>query len=189
MTTLDNPNAPITSGDPSPWPVAMRYGLITGLALVVVSLATQLTGVVDPATGKNSWIALLISVAIMVWGMSAAITKHRDENLGGYISYGKALGIGALTALIFMVISSIYTLLYFTVIDPGIVDQIYDAAVANMEDQGMSDEQIEQSMKFMSWMMNPALMTIMGFISNYFIAFIIDLIVAAVNSKKPPEAA
>ena len=170
-------------------PIALRWGLITGLILVVLSLVLQFSGVVDPSTGKGNWISMLLSIATMFFGLYMAITKHRDEDLGGHITFGRSLGVGMYTALIYSLIAGVFTLLYFTVIDPEMVDMIKNNAIAQMESQGMSDAEIEQGMSVAGMFMSPVAMTIMSLVSNMFLSFIFALIVAAIAKKDPPASA
>jgi hypothetical protein len=189
MSTLDHPSGGIDPSAVSIRPVSLRYGLIGGLALVVISLVLQLTGMTDSATGKGGWLAFLLSLVVMFGVIYLAIQKHRDDELGGFMSFGRGLGVGALTSLIMLLISAVFTFLYFTVIDPGIIETMMENSIAQMEEQGLSDDQIEQSMGFVKWMMNPVFLTISGTIVNYIVAFILSIIGAGILSRKDPAVA
>jgi len=68
---------------------ALTYGLIGGLLSVAASLILDLTGLVDAASGKGTWLSTIISIGIFAWALMMAIRKQR-EDLGGFISFGQA---------------------------------------------------------------------------------------------------
>jgi hypothetical protein len=54
------------------------------------------------------------------------------------------------------------------------------------EQQGMSEEQIEQAMQLTSWMMSPVALTFLAAIGTLIMGIIFDLIIAAIMQRKPP---
>jgi|GEM_PF-2986047 len=83
-------------------PIALRIGLLAGLALVAIGLVFQLTGLSDPTQqySTGNIISQIVSYGIMGAAIYLAVKQHRDENLGGFISMGSAFGLGMLTILI-----------------------------------------------------------------------------------------
>lgn len=182
---LDQPIQP--PANPPVGPTAIRYGVIGGLLSVVLALAFQLTGLTDPASGKGGWLSAILSAGL-TFGVIYMGTAEYKKAAGGNLTFGKGLGVGMMIVLIMTLISTVYTLLYFTVIDPGMIDQIKNASIAQMEEQGLSDEQIDQSMKMMGMMVNPFMMAIFGFAGGLFFGFILSLVTSAIHSsggKKP----
>mgnify|MGYP001572411810 FL=1 len=92
---------------------AMTSGLIVGIALVVFSLLIYIMGVVKPPF----WVSLLQYV-IIIGGIIYGTKKFRDDDLGGEISYSKALGFGILICVFASIIMGVYMILLMTVIDP-----------------------------------------------------------------------
>ncbi|MCB0568392.1 MAG: DUF4199 domain-containing protein [Phaeodactylibacter sp.] len=192
MSTLDNPNDRINQASVSPWPTGMRFGLITGLVLVVLSLVMTLSGIVNPADRNNpaNWISSLLSYAVMVGAIVMAIRQHRDKELGGYITFGRSFSLGFIVILISAVISMVYAYVYFTIIDPDMINTILDVSREQMvEDRGMSEEQAEQALSMTSWMFSPVMMTIFAGVGSLFMGAIFSLIVGAIMKRNPPEAA
>ncbi|HQU59747.1 MAG TPA: DUF4199 domain-containing protein, partial [Saprospiraceae bacterium] len=97
--------------------------------------------------------------------------------------------MGFIVVLIASVISMIYTYVYFTMIEPGMIENILDASREKMiEGQGMDEDQAEQALSMMSWMFSPVAMTIIAGVGSLFMGAIFSLIVGAIMKRNPPEA-
>src|SRR5690606_3741299 len=120
---------------------------------------------------------LLLAVCIFL-----AVKDHRDRELGGYITYGRGLGAGVLTALFAGLLLSIFIYLFYGVIDPGAMDELKRIQEEQMYKNGMSDEQIEMSLKFVS----PGFMAGMALPMVTFMGFIFSLIIAAFLKRNRP---
>lgn len=191
MSTLDNLNETNQPSNVSPWPGALRYGLITGMALVAISLLLSLAGVVDPTNQSNpgNWLASILSYAIMITGMAMAVKNHRDNELGRYISFGRSFLVGFIVIIVASVLSLVYTYVYFTVIDPGMLEAILEASRDQMiEQRGLSEEDADQAMAMTSFMFTPGMMALLGTLGSALFGAIFALIVAAIMKRNPPEA-
>lgn len=190
MSTLDNPNMI----DPSTVPYAKNaftQGAIGAMVLIAIGLVFNLTGLVEP--GKNNamvWIANLINWAVIGYFIYLAATKHRDEDLGGYISYGRAFSVGGIVILAVALITIIWSYIYFAFIDPDVFDTIRESSMEQMiNQQGMSEEEAENAMGMMDFMWNPGMMAIIAGVSTAVAGLVIDLIIAAVVKKDNPAFA
>jgi hypothetical protein len=191
MSTLDNSKETPQPSDVSPWPGGLRYGLITGLALVAISLLLSLTGVVDPTNqGKaGNWLASIFSYAIMITGMVIAVKNHRDNELGRFITFGRSFLVGFIVIIVASVLSLVYTYVYFTVIDPGMLEAILEASRDQMiEQRGLSEEDAENALAMTSFMFTPGMMALIGTLGSALFGAIFALIVAAIMKRNPPEA-
>jgi len=191
MSTLDNPHDPASTTDASPWPVGSRYGLIAGLALIVIGMIIHLAGIVD-YTNQNSsgnWISNIVNLAVLIGAMAMAIKYHRDQQLGGYVSFGRAFYVGFIVTLIITIVSAIWMYIFFAFVEPGLVSDMMEMTREQMiEEQGMSEDQVEQAMQYTAWFMNPVGMAISGGLFTLFFGVVLSLIVAAVMQKKPAGA-
>ncbi len=161
---------------------SMTYGLILGIALVVFSLITYIMGVVKPP----AWVSV-INIVIMIGGVFYGIKKYRDEDLGGEITYGKAVGYGILICVFAAVISSIYTLLLVTVIDTEYINKILAMQEEEMVNKGIyTDEQIDLGMQYARKFTSPVILTISGLFSGAFFGTIVSLILAIFLKKEKP---
>lgn len=165
-------------------PITLRYGLIGSLLLILIALTFQLTGLSNPATGEGNTLSMVISITVMAGAIFLGIRQHKDADLNGYISFGRAFGVGFFIGLIMCVVSGIYSYLYFTVIDPGVMDIIYSNAEGQMAERGMTDTEIEQAMQSAAFFMTPGFMSVAATIFNLIITTVLSLIMAAVLQRK-----
>lgn len=190
MSTLDNPHSTVDPKGVSPWPTGSRYGLIAALVLIVLGLAVHLAGMVDYSNQNSAgnWVMNLVNWGVMIGAMVMAINHHRDKELGGYIKFGRAFTIGFIVSLIIAVISAIWTVVFFTMIEPDLINTILEASRDRMiEQQGMSEEQVEQSMPMVKMFVSPGAMAAFAGLGTLFFGLVFSLIVAAVLKKNPPE--
>ena len=189
MSTLDNPNDYVDPSKVSAWPTASRYGLLAGLILVVVGLLIHLSGMVDYTNqgGGANWIVNLLNWGITVAAIVMAVKQHRDEDLGGFISFGRSFRVGFLVTLVIAVVSVVWGYIFFSFVEPGLIEDILSASREQMiEQQGMSEEQAEQGLKMMSWMFTPTMMSLMGGIFSVIAGVIFSLIVGAIMKREHP---
>jgi hypothetical protein len=190
MSTLDNPNE-ITTTNVSPWPTGTRFGLFAGLITIVVGLVFQLTGLVD-VTDQDSptnWIASLVNWAVMIGAIYMAVKQHRDKELGGYIDFGRAFMVGFIVSLLIAAISLIWAYVFFAFVEPELIAEIIDVTRERMiEEQGLSEEVVDQQMAMTKFIFNPLGMAVTGGISNLVIGLIISLVVAPILKNTPAGA-
>jgi hypothetical protein len=190
MDTLDNPQV-VDPKTVSPWPISMRYGVIAAVILIIFGLVMYLTGFSDPATsGKTSnWIGNIVNFGVMIGAAVMAVRKHRDEELGGFVSFGRAFTTSFLVNLVVTVISAIWVFAFFSYIAPEMLDAILEQSRTQMiEERGMSEEQVEESMGMMGWMFSPGFFAISAGFMMLLMGVIISLIIAAVMKKEAPQA-
>jgi hypothetical protein len=158
---------------------ALKYGALTGVAVIVYSTAINLMG-----QNQNKALAAL-SFLILMAGIIWALKDYREQN-AGFISYGEGLGTGTLVAAIVGLLAAFFSMFYLEFIDNTILQQSLDKARADLEARGMDDAQIDQAMSISQKFMSPGIMFLMGIFSYLITGFIISLIVAAVMRKEKP---
>jgi hypothetical protein len=189
MDTLDRPSLP----DPtsvSNRALALRYGAIWGGVSILVSLVGFLSNT-DPAmpdAGPLKWVYMLVGFGAAIWAVTTAIKTDRDQQLGGYISVGRCVGLGALIGLIAGAIGGVWMLLYTTIINPGFQDQMKEAMVAQWEAQGMTEEQIEMAAGMSSMFTGPVFMAISQVIGGAIFGLIIGLVAGLIMKRDRPHA-
>ena len=153
---------------------SLTYGLLLGIALIVYSLIMYLLDI--DLESKIQWIAYLIIAGGIFWAM----ISFRDKLSGGFITYGKAFGVGFWTGLFAAVVSAIFTYIYVTMIDPGMIEEI----LLKAEDEilegnpNMSDEQLEQALSIAEMFTSPIMIAVWGFLASVSFATISSLIIA-----------
>lgn len=158
---------------------AMTSGLIVGIALVVFNLLIYIMGVVKPPF----WVSL-IQYVIIIGGIIYGTKKFRDEDLGGEISYSKALGFGVLICVFASIILGIYMILLMTVIDPEFINKMMSVIEEEYVKMGMSEEQIDAAMKIVGKMQSPIFMAISTVFTFAIMGTIFSLVTAAFLKKE-----
>lgn len=135
--------------------VGIKYGVICGLVYIVLGLSSLLLGT---ATQTSPFIGILIGLAIVVgtfFVIFYGIKDFRDNVNHGALTLGEGVKLGALIALIAALLTVIFNQVYHQFIDPEYFDRMMAASRDAMEDKGMSDDQIEQTLKWTGMMQNP----------------------------------
>ena len=160
---------------------SMNYGAILGIVLIAVSLIFYLLDITD------STISTISTSVVTLGGIYYIQTHYRMNVLGGYMSYGEALGIGTVTMIFASVISAFYVYIFLSFIDASQIDIAMEQAYNDMVEQGMEEEQIDQAMQFSTMLMTPGMMAVMGFLGSAFFGFIFSLITSIFTKKQDPS--
>jgi len=162
------------------WKPALIYGLILGLVSVFISLVFYFLGM--STVNWTNWVNMLVGIALLVYLM----IQYRNVHLGGYASFGQIFLMVLVSAgIVSTLIGALYQYLLFTVIDPGLVDQVRIVA----EEKIMSNSRIPESMyddilDKMEKRMNVGYMVRMALIFGPIVNAFIGLIVAAFIKKE-----
>ena len=162
------------------WKPALIYGAILGFVSVFISLVFYFIGMATE--NWTNWINMLVSLVLLVYLM----LQYRKEYLGGYASFGQIFLMVLVSAgIISVIISAIYTYLLFTVIDPGLIEQVKIAA----EESIMSNSRIPESMyddllEKMEKRTTAAYMIKVSLIAGPIVNAILGLIIAAFIKKE-----
>ncbi|TDB65799.1 DUF4199 domain-containing protein [Arundinibacter roseus] len=159
--------------------IALKFGIITAVAVIVYSTIVNLAGLVQNRAVTS------LSFVIMIIGIVLAMRDFRTQN-AGYMSYGEGLGIGSLVSAIVGLLGSVFTMFYMEFIDTTIIQQSMDKAREDMENRGMDDAQIEQAIEMSEKFMTPGMMFFLGIISYLIIGFLLSLIISAIMRKNKP---
>jgi hypothetical protein len=162
--------------------VALNYGLMLGVVLIIYSLILYLVNVPLESLQYFNWGSYVFIIIFMVLG----IKTYRDKYADGLITYGKSFSTGFLIGLYAAIIAAIYGFIYFSFINPGIIQEMMDARTIEMMEQNpnMNDEQLEMAQAWMERFMSPVMMSIMGLIVNVIITLIISLVVSIFTQRK-----
>lgn len=162
--------------------IAIKWGIINGLVGIIFFIVTDLGGL----SGNQSlqWLGLLIFAGLLVM----AHREYKNEG-DGYMTYGQGLGIGTLLALISGFITNVFLFIYISFVNSDFIDVIKERQIMQMENQGMSDAEIEQAMSFSEFFMSPIALSLFGLVGGVFFAFIASLILTIFTKKNSPEFA
>lgn len=161
--------------------VSMKWGLYVGLIMIAYGIILQVAGL-----ATNQALSLLNYVFLI--GIMVMAHKEFKENGDGFMSYSQGLGIGTLTTLIGGAISIVFSYVYVKFIDDSFLEQVKLQQIEQMEENGMSQQQIDAAMEMSAAFMTPEVMFPIAMVSMVVIGFIISLIVSAVTKNVNPEA-
>jgi hypothetical protein len=159
---------------------AMTYGAIIGLTLVVYSVLLYITGLTF-----NKGLGI-IQYIVLFAGIFLGTKAYRDKTLGGFISYGKALGLGVLISVFVGIISVFFNFIMMRFIDPGLIDKY----MAIMEDTFRNSrfipaDQVDAALERSRNSMTAIWSLPIGVLAFSFFGFIISLITSAFVKKDP----
>lgn len=159
--------------------ISIKWGLIGGFIGIIFFVILDFAGM---SFSSVRWVGLVIPFVLMY-------LAHREfKNEGdGYLSYGQGLGIGTLYSLVGSIVQSIFTYIYVSFVNTNYISQAREYTIMQWEEQGMSQDQIDQATPFMETMNSPMAMLIMGIIMGVFVGFIIALIVSIFTKNQAPE--
>jgi hypothetical protein len=159
---------------------AMTYGAIIGLILVVYSVVLYIGGLTF-----NKGLGL-IQYAVLITGLYLGTKAFRDKTLGGFITYGQALGLGVLIALFVGIISIFFQYILMRFIDPGLVDKYMVVMEEQFEkSRFIPEDQIELALEKSRQSLTALWSIPVGVLTFTFIGFIISLITSAIVKRDP----
>lgn len=158
---------------------ALTYGLIIGLALVVYAVILYIADAYfNKALGYVQYV-------ILIAGIVMAVIAFRDKAQGGYITYGRALGLGVLVALFAGTITIVFNYVMMNYIDPGLIDKSMAVIEETLQNsrfvpEDMIGPSLEKARKNMT-----ALWTLpVGIATFTLVGFIISLVTSAILKKE-----
>lgn len=161
-------------------PVAVRYGLITGMIMLIYTLMLYMTDMF-----MNKTLAYL-SFLILIGGIVMAYREYKTRNQG-FMSYGKGLSLAILLSVIAGLMVSVFQYLYMKFIDDTIMKKVMDNQLEEYEKSGMSEEQIDRVVEMSEKWAIPEMVLVSGPLSYLIAGLLIGLVVAAFMRNARPE--
>jgi len=178
---------------------ALIYGLIGGAIIIVFGLVMQMymtstmQKAVDSGESFNFMkllgvgiISFLLIAGVYIFCIVKSMKDYRKINLE--YTYGKLVGYGLFTTLIIAVVSTIFTLLYSQVIDPGATKKSLALSEKLIENSTMPEDQKEKALDRIKMQNeNPGRQIITSTGITLICGLIVSLIAAAVLNKRGKE--
>jgi len=158
----------------------IRYGLMLAIFGIAWFVIMNIAGL--DMQGPAAYLSYVISAVLIFLAH-----KYYKEEGNGFMTIGQGVGIGFWAGLTSGAISSVFTFIYVKYIDASFIEMIKQAQMEKLQEQGMSDAQIDQAMSIAGMFMSPVAITIMGFIGGIFSGVIIGLILSFFTQKKNPD--
>jgi ABC-type multidrug transport system fused ATPase/permease subunit len=179
---LDNPNNFVEENEVGMMPVVQKYGLIMAATSVIATLLMSIMG------AKNliliSVFGLVVLVAMIVIPV-LGVKEHRNNQLGGHISFGRAFLVCMLILVVGMLISTIFNYVYMNFINPSYVENMKEGMIEMMEKYNLPEAQLEESMKPFDELKTP-IGNLKSLGKSLAGGAVISLIVAAVMKRNRP---
>lgn len=158
----------------------LKWGLLGGIASASLGLVLFILNV-----DSSSWINYM-GMAILVAVIVAGSYEYRDKIEGGFAGFKQLLGFAMMITLVYALFSSSWAIIYMEFIDTELVSRILLDTEIRMEDQGLMDEQIKQTLGVTKKMMQPHYFFFTSVMSMTFIGLLISLLSSLVLRKEKP---
>jgi hypothetical protein len=159
---------------------AMTYGAIIGLILVAYIVLLYITGLTfTKGLGLVQYVVLFV-------GLYLGSKTYRDQAFGGYISYGRALGMGVLIALFVGIIAVFFNFILMRYIDPDLVEKNLAVIEEQLQNSRfIPEDQIDVALERTRKSLTAVWSIPLGVLTFTFIGFIISLVTAAIVKRDP----
>lgn len=160
--------------------LGMKWGVILALISFAYFMILNMAGL----AGEQSYgyIGFIFTIVIFVLAHKA----YKEEG-DGFMSFGEGFKIGALVSVISSIISNILTYIYIKFVDGSMIELIKDKAISDMEEKGMSEDEIDTAMGFTEMFISTEFIVIMGLIFSVILGCIIALVVTAFTKNTDPS--
>ncbi len=161
------------------WKPALIYGAIVGFVGILLGVIFY---IMDLATANwTSYLSMVVGIAVLAY----CLVAYRKEYLGGFAKFGQIFVMALVIGIISSIITTIYSYVLYTFIDPELIDKIKLVAEEKMMNnpripENMLDDMIERMAKNFE----PKRMLTMGLIFGIVGNAIIGLILAAFIKKE-----
>lgn len=163
--------------DTSIFAFSLKYGAIGGVVSVAFSLVYFFVDM------TQHWSAGLVGFLLMIGTMIWAQVSYRQSEQPP-IDYGEALGVGVVAVLYFGIVTGIYSAIYLSIIDPGVVERTLETTVEQWRQIGMTEEQIDTQLATARTMSGPAVAPLASGVSLLITGTLIGLISSIFIRKK-----
>ena len=169
----------------------IKSGLILGLISIAM---TVLVYVVDETLMVKLWYGL-IALALSLFLVSYLGIKYRNEHTGGFMSFGQAYGFSIVAMITSGIVSTIFMILLYSVIDPELPqvlgDAAYEQSLAMMKSFGADpdslDDDMLDKMREDSMARFGVMGSVKGLIGVVIGSAILSLITGLIIKRKEPE--
>ncbi len=162
----------------SVWKANLANGLILGLIGVVYSLIMYF---LDLSFNKTQGYLFYLVLIVVLFFL---LKSYRDNYLHGYITFGQAVGAGAVIFLYYSLIIAIFTYILYAFIDTGLVAKQLEFAEELMLKKNVPQEALDTAMNMQRKMIKPEIMAPFSILGNMVSGVILSLLVAIFVRKE-----
>jgi len=171
-------------GMPSYWNAVITAGLITAIVYSIIGLASAYL-TIGGSTGAGQGLGISACLVSSIAGVIANRLYAKGFNLTYPIGKGALLGF--LAGLVTLIVGTAISLFWTEIIDTGMNDALMQSTIANLETQGLTQDQIDQALSISPepGSMNAILVQFgIGFVSLSIINVISGIISAKIFAKE-----
>jgi hypothetical protein len=165
---------------PSTARIALKWGILGAVLIIIYTVALYISGLFK--TPALSWIPF----AFLLFGIVMSLREFKVMN-DNIISFSEGLGLGTLMSAVCALIASMFNYVYITFIDTTILQQMRELQIEQLEQQGLSSEQIDQAMEIASRFATPGLTFLFSIIVYVVCGFVFSLIISAIIKTSKPQ--
>ena len=177
---------------PNVWKEALNWGLIVGIISIILSVVLYVFDF-KPINFTNMGILFLLSMIVSIVALVYAVKAYRNNVYGGFISFKDAFVFGLLVMIVASIISSFYSFIFFSYIDPDYLISVVEGTRQSIEEfmlnRGMSEDDVAKAMEKAAEepIPTPLKSSLQSIISGSIFGAILSLIIAAIMKKKNEE--
>ena len=161
---------------------ALNFGLITGAVVIVYSLLLYIANLY--MNRSLGFVAYVLLLGGMAWGT----LEYRKKSMNGFMTYGQAFSSCFLIGLFAGILATIYMFVFVQYIHPGLVNEVIEQTRIKLQEQNMTEDQIESALDYTRKFTTPIMMTIWGLVGYSLISLVLALVAAIVLKKPDPNA-
>jgi hypothetical protein len=163
----------------------IKWGIIGGLLSFLVSVVTQYSGLAEDFSETLGWVSFLVTFVINVTVLFLALKEVRAQQ-GGFLTYGEGLGSSTLLGGLWGIVAGGFNYIYINFIDDAVIQKQMDLARQRLEDQGLSESQIQDAEKITNMMLGPGVQFITIVFVTVLFMFVLGLIVSGIMKREKP---
>lgn len=168
----------------NPIEISIRYGLLIGLAGILVDFLTRISGI---SVLIYSIVTGSLSLLILVVGIVVAHKAFRQAN-AGIMTFTQGMVIALGIALTSSLLSVLFNYLYVNYVDPDFVARMKSEMAAFMERSRVPQEQIDQSLaKFDDMSPTPGNALLNGIKNGLIGGTLLGAIISAFTKRKAAD--
>ncbi len=163
------------------WKQAMTYGIYFAIISILLSVIAYATG--QMASPALQWISVVVMILVIV-----LIQLHYRKMLGGFITYGQALGMAVASLFFASLLIAVFTYCLYKFIDPGLIDQVRLLAEEKLiEVGGLTQEQIDTVLEASKRFQTPGIIAVSQIFNQVITALIIGSVTSLFIKRNSPD--
>lgn len=162
---------------------AFSYGAIYGLISVTFVVIQYVSGDFEVGQQRSfGFWGILSLLAAVIMPLLAMLQVRKDQ--GGQLSYGQGFKTGFTVFIIGSLFSAVWMLVYTYVLEPGYQETMLNESYAQMREQGMDEDTIEQSLDLTRKFTSPLIMSLWTILGSALLGAVVSLILALFTRRE-----